>query len=257
MRYRAILLSILTLALLVVFTQPSRAGWVEVDKHAGTMYISENGLIKNIPPGKSGVWTIMDLNDGTVTMVNTRTRTYTIIYPEKFCTQVTSMMNNMMAGMPPEQRAMMAEMMNGSGKRPSPKVTVVKKGFGGKMQGYNTVKYGVAVNGRPYKDIWLAPEAPIMKDVRRFISKSTEMSAQMESCSQMGPGAQGPAPETSKEYSALAQKGWLMKEVNLKSRKVEKEVESLKRKSIASSEFHVPAGYRKVSMREMMGGMRR
>ncbi|MFQ5481010.1 MAG: DUF4412 domain-containing protein [Thermodesulfobacteriota bacterium] len=258
MRYRAIFLSILTIPLLLtVFILPAHAGWVEKDRHSGTMYISERGLVKNVPPGKSMMWSIMDLQDGTVTMVNTRTRTYTIIYPEKFCSQVSSMMNNMMEGMPPEQRAMMAEMMGGKSKKPAPRVTVSKKGSGGKMQGYSTIKYSVTVNGRAYKDVWLAVDAPIMRDVRKFISKSTEMSAQMESCSDMGPGAEGPAPETSKEYAALAKKGWPMKAVNLKNGKVEKEVLSLEKKSIPSSEFHVPTGYRKVEMREMMGGMRR
>ena len=254
MRYRALLFSILTIALLMASVLPSHAGWIEVDSHTGTMYISKQGLIKNVPPDASGMWSVMDLQDGSITMVDPGKRSYTIIYPEKFCGQVTTMMDNMMADMTPERRAMMKQMMGAGGQRPAPRVRVTKMGSGGIVAGNNTVKYSVTVNGRPFKDVWLAPDAPIMRDVRKFISKASEMGAKMESCSQMGPGAEGPAPELSTEYLGIAKKGWILKEVNKKSGKVEKNVISLKKKSIPSSEFRVPAGYRKVEMRRLMGG---
>ncbi|MFQ5428375.1 MAG: hypothetical protein ACE5EZ_05280 [Thermodesulfobacteriota bacterium] len=256
MKYRGILLSILTMALLATFIQPAHADWVEVDKFTGTMYISDKGLVKNIATDKSGMWSIMDLNDGSITMVDPRKKTYTIIFPEKFCSQVTTMMDNMMSEMTAEDRAMMEQMMGAGGKRPSPRVRVTKKGSGGVVAGNKTDRYIVTVNGKPFKDVYLAPNASIMKDVRKFITKSTEMSAQMESCSQMGPGVHTTAPEMSKEYLGLAQKGWTMKEVNTDSGKVEKEVLSLKKKSIPSSEFRVPTGYKKVEMRRLMGGGR-
>ena len=255
MRYGKILYAfVAAIFMLGAVTAPALAGWVEEDRETGTVYIS-GPLIKSVPPRSGGMWSVMDLEKGTITMVNTQGRTYTVIYPEKFCAEMKSMMGGMMQGLPPEQRAMMEQMMNAPGAAPAPKVNVQRKGPGGKVAGYHTIKYSVRVNGRPYKDIWLAPGAPIMNDMRQYIKKSTEMSAQMEACTKMAPGmGGGPAPEASPEYLSLASKGWPMKETDKRSGKVEKEVIKLERSSIAASTFRVPAGFRKVSMREMMMG---
>jgi len=258
MKYRGALLSILTtIILLTAFALPARAGWLEVARDSGTMSIS-GALIKVVPADNSRMWTIMDMNKGIVTMVDERKRTYTLIDPEKFCATVTTMMGNMMAGMTPQQRAMMKQMMGGSASKHSPVVKVMRMGSGGKVAGYDTTKYSVIVDGRPYKDVWLATNAPIMHEMKNFIKKSSEMSAKMESCSKMAPGMnRGPAPEVSKEYEALSEKGWPMKELNRRTHKVTKEVRRLERKTFPASTFRVPAGYQKVEMRKLMGGGRR
>ncbi len=254
MRYRGALLSILTtIILLTALALPARAGWYEEDRHSGSMSIS-GALIKAIPADNSGIWTIMDMNRGIVTMVDDGKRTYTLIDPEKFCANVTTMMGDMMAGMTPQQRAMMKQMMGGSAPRHTPIVKVMNMGSGGRIAGYDTTKYNILVDGRPYKDVWLATNAPIMNEMKNFIKKSSEMSAKMESCSKMAPGMNhGPAPEISKEYEALAKKGWPMKELNRRTHKVTKEVRRLERKTFPASTFRVPAGYKRVEMRRLMG----
>jgi len=258
MKYRGALLSILTtIILLTAFALPVRAGWLEEDRDSGTMSIS-GALIKVVPADNSGIWTIMDMNKGIVTMVDEGKRTYTLIDPEKFCANVTTMMGNMMEGMTPEQRAMMQQMMGGSAPKHRPIVKVMRMGSGGKVAGYTTTKYNVIVDGRPYKDVWLATNAPIMNEMKNFIKKSSEMSARMDSCSKMAPGMNhGPAPEISREYEALAEKGWTMKELNRRTHKVTKEVRRLERKTFPASTFRVPVGYKRVEMRQLMGGGRR
>ncbi len=255
MRYRGALFSIVTtVILLTALTLPSYAGWLEVDKNSGTMSIS-GALIKVMPSDNSGLWTIMDMNKGIVTMVDKKKKTYTLIDPEKFCSDVTDMMGNMMAGMTPEQRAMMKQMMGGSGPKKAPVVKVMSMGSGGKVAGYATTRYSVTVDGLPYKDVWLATRAPIMAEMKNFIRKSSEMSAKMESCTKMAPGMDRSAsPEVSKEYAALAEKGWPMKELDRRTHKVGKEVKSLEKKTFPASAFRVPAGYKKVEMRKLMGG---
>ena len=251
---KRIIKSLAVTAILIGLGLPAYAGWVEVDKHSGTTYIS-GGLIKNVPEDGNEMWTIMDVNKGIITMVNPGERSYTVVEPEKFCAQMSSMMGDMMEGIPPEQRAMMEQMMGRGGPKRTPKVAVAKKGNGGRIAGLSTVKYSVTVDGRPYKDIWLATSAPIMNDVRSFIEKAEDFSTKMESCTRMGSGPQGPDPEAAKEYKDLAEKGWTMKELNRESGEVETEVIRLEKKSIPASEFRVPSGYRKVEMKEMMGGM--
>jgi len=257
MRYRGFICSAATaLLLLTVFIQPSRAGWVEQDRYTGTMYISERGLIKNVPSGRRTVWTIMDFQRGEVTMVNPRSRTYTVIRPENFCAEISAIRNSMLAGMPPKKRAIMERMMGSAKDKPAPRVRITRKEPGGVIAGYETTKYSVRVNGWAYKYVWLAPKAPVMKDMHRFLARSTQMNAQMQACTALGPASEGPPPEGSKAYLDLALRGWIMKEENIDKNRVEKEVITLKKKNLTPSDFRVPAAYRKISIREMMGGMR-
>ncbi len=252
---KALFMTISLFFLLALLSAPVHAGWVEKDRQAGTMYIS-GALIKVVPQRSNGMWSVMDLNSGLITMINRPGRTYAVIDPKTFCSEMKSMMTGMMQGMPPEQRAMMEQMMGGQGAGHTPSVRVRRVGSGGKVAGHDTIKYSVTVDGRPYRDIWLAPGAPIMNDMRRYLKKSSEMNASMAACSNMGPGMAGggPAPEASKEYQAIAEKGWTMKELDRKTGKVDKEVTSLEKKSLPASTFRVPIGYRKVNMREMMMG---
>jgi len=235
---------------------PSQAGWVERDSHGGIMYISR-GMIKVVPDARGEVWTIMDMNKHTIKIINPKNRSYTEFNPNEFCLRVKTMMLNMISEMPPERRAVMQQMIGQSSTRRAPLVQVENKGSGGTLRGLNTTKYAIKVNGRPYKDVWIAPNAPIMKDVRGFVRQANSMSAKMESCSQFGPAARGPSPEVSREYTALSEKGWPMRELNRRTNRVEKEVLSLTKKNIPASFFHVPAGYTRVDMKNMMGGMRR
>lgn len=246
---RRILRSLAVTAILVGLALPVSAGWVEVDSHSGTTYISD-GKVKNVDEA-GGMWSVFDAKKGTLIMVDPKKRTYTEVDPVKFCKQISSAMDAMMEGIPPEQRAMMEQMMGKGGAKRAPKVSVTKKGSGGKIAGYSTVKYTVTVDGRPYKDIWLATSAPIMKDVEKYMKMMTEMSVKMDSCA----GGEGPGPESSKEYLSLTERGWTMKEVNKQSGEVESEVRSLTMKSIPASEFRVPSGYRKTDTQHMMEGM--
>ncbi len=255
MRYgKALIAFMAAVFLLALTTASAEAGWIEKDQYTGTVYIS-GPLIKSVPPRSGGMWSVMDLQRGTITMINTPAKTYTVIYPERFCSEMKSMMKGMMGSMPPEQRAMMEQMMNMPGAEKAPTVRVRRVGPGGKVAGYPTTKYSVTVDGRPYREIWLAPKAPIMKAMKSYIKKSTEMSAKMESCMKMTPGmGAGPAPEASPEYLSLAPKGWPMKEIDKRTGKVDKEVISLEQESIPAATFKVPAGFRQVSLREMMMG---
>ena len=128
---KRILKSLAVTAILIGLGLPAHAGWVEVDRHSGTTYISGE-LIKNVPNDGNEMWTIMDVNKGTITMVNPGERSYTVVEPEKFCSQMSSMMGDMMEGIPPEQRAMMEQMMGRGGPKRVPEGRCcAKQGDGG------------------------------------------------------------------------------------------------------------------------------
>ena len=72
----------------------------------------------------------------------------------------------------------------------------------------------------------------------------------MASCSAMGGGDFD--IENSKEYRKLEEKGWVLKRVA--RGEVVSEVVKLEQKKIPASEFKVPAGYKKISLEQLLGG---
>lgn len=244
---------LVAIALVSSFARSAYAGWVEVNRYSGTTYISD-GKVKNIPEGESDSWTIIDVNRSTITIVNPEKKSYTEVGVEEFCDSMSSMMSEMMAGMSPEERAMIEQMMQmqGKGGERVPNVKVVKKGGADVMAGQKTTRYSVIADGRPYKDVWLAEDAPIMKDTKSFIKKAVKMSNKIKSCTASTPGMDVADPENSPQYTDLILKGWVMKEVDAEEGRVESEVLKLEKKDIPASEFRVPPGYRKMDFMEMM-----
>jgi hypothetical protein len=243
--------------ILTLFSSVAFAGWVEVNRFTGTSYISD-GMIKQVPKSEGEPWSIFDVNRRVITMVEPAQKSYMEIDTKEICREITKMMEVMMAEVPQEQRAMMEQMMAAQNKKQKPpSVTVSKIGGGGKIAGYDTVKYSVKVDGQSYKDIWITSDVGIMEDVKKFMKYALEMNEEMTGCTQMAGTVVERAPETTGEYTSLMERGWTMKEVSLPGGAVESEVESLEKRDIPASEFTVPAGYKKLDMMEMMGQMGR
>lgn len=240
---------LVTVFMLTAFSSKALAGWVEVSGQDGaTTYISD-GMVKQVPNGEGKPWSIFDANKGTIMMFMPEEMSYVEIDPEEFCEEFSKMM----AGIPPEQRAAMEQMMKGkSAAKKDPSVKVTRVGDGGKIAGYDTVKYSSTVDGKPYKEIWLASGGPNMHDVKELMQSVMKMHKKMEGCTQLGGAQFAPNPELSKEYIEMMEKGWTMKEVNLQGGSVVSEVESLTKKSIPASEFAIPTDYKKIDFMEMM-----
>jgi len=230
---------------------PAHAGWIEVDRHSGTSYFS-GAKLKHVPEDGTS-WTIIDAQKGTVTMVNHEEQSYTEVDLEEFCETMSSLMTEMMAGMPPEQRAMMEQMMGSQGEKRVPDVTVERKEGAELIAAHKTTLWSVAADGRPYRDIWIADDVAVTEEVRNFIKKTLDMGRKMKDCMASARGTTEADPEDSPRYAELMMKGWVMKEVNREDGEVEREVVKLEEKTIPASEFTVPAGYRKAEFLEMMG----
>ena len=236
---------------------PVHAGWVEVNSD-GEKNMFSGGLFKNFTQGEDG-WSLMDMNNGTLTIVSNKRKTYTTGTMKEFCATMSGVQNQMMAGMEqamqgmtPEQRKMMEQMTGRGAKRPNPKVSIAKAGSGGVIAGFKTTKYTVSVDGRPSKEVWLTSHAALMKDLKPYLSKILKMS-DMSSCGMEGAGMMGGEfnVENSDEYNKLMHKGYPLREKDILMGQV-REVTSMKRKSIPASEFAVPKGYKKMSFSEMM-----
>lgn len=246
--------SLVGITLMAAIALPVHAGWIELDNNGGRSVFSK-GLFKNSNQNED-TWSIMNMNSKTMTMVSDKRKIYSTGTMQEYCASMSGMMKKMkanmdaaMAGMSPEQRQMMEQMM-GKGKRPDPKVSIANEGNGGVIAGFKTTKYLVSVDGKPHKEVWLTTDSALMKATKPYMSKFSEMSDEMSKCGSGG-GMNVFIVENTKEYNKLMRTGYTLREKDAEMSHFH-EVTSLKQESIPASEFAVPKGYKKMSFEEMM-----
>jgi len=247
---------IAVITLLILSAGPALAGLKAVDKEGGITLISD-GKFKHVSP-EDGMSTISDSQKGTITIINEREKTYASGKPQDFCKGMKEMMDSVremmdaaMADIPPEQRAMMEEMMKQStptspAKKPS--VSIKKAGKGGKVAGWDTDKYEVFVDGKLYEELWLVTHSTILKELAKMDFKIFQ---EFSSCAASQDGG-GYDPENSPEYIKLMQEGLEVKTVSRGPVEQDSsDTVSLEKKDIPDSEFRVSADFRKVSIMEI------
>lgn len=222
------------------------------------------GVFKHSTPGDP-TWTLIDINNGTMTIVDTARKTYTTGTMKEFCGTMAGVQKQMMAGMEqamasmtPGQRQMMEQMMGKGAQRPDPKVSIRKGARGDVIAGFKTTRYTVSVDGRPRKEVWLTSDSDLMQDLKPYLDRVLEMS-DMSSCGMKEGGMMGGEfnVESSDAYKKLMHQGYPLREKDIPGGPGRmtarlREVTSLKRQSIPDSEFALPKGYKKMSFSEMM-----
>jgi len=229
------------MAVAVVFWMviPADAGFVMVDQNGETMLISK-GRIKNSSEGI--VWILNGISDEMI-FIDDEQKTYSHGTTDEYCNSLSAMFEQIMKGVPEEQRMMMTK-----GKKPfGQDVSIVKSGDGGTIAGYKTVKYKVLVNGELFKEIWLTLDSSLMKEYKPLIpllKKFNSCTNRMEMAS---------SPENTPEYQKLWEAGFELKSVKYEggNPEYETDVVKLEKKTIPESEFKTPLGYKKISFSEM------
>ena len=226
---------------------PSKAGWVEENKD-GTMGYYSKGKIVTI--GKDN-WFKFDLNTGKMSMSDHRRKVYTTGTPGEFCDAISSMREEMMKDMPPQQRMMMEQMMKRNQGSADAKVTVEKMGDGGKIAGFNTVKYKIKVNGRPKVEMWVTDNSSLIKELMPLKKKAFSSTKEFGKCmSEMNPMGGGLTWQDSPEYKKLMGNHWVLKEVS--GGRTNTHVVQLKKEAVPDSKFQPPASFKKVSVQEFL-----
>ena len=242
----------LWLLILLVTPYLSYAGWVEVGKDGSKLYLSKG---KWVSVGENE-WVMSDINTGLLSMSDGSRKIYTSGTPAEYCDAMSSMQEAMMKDMPPEQRKMMESMMKTNIPSPISKVTVEKQGSGGKIAGYDTVKYKVSMAGRGHREIWVTEDASLMKEMMPFRKKAMAAMQQFSSCmTKMNPMAGAMDWEDSKEYQEIVSNHWVLREVS--GGETVTDVVELKQESIPESLFQPPAGYKKIPLEEFFMGVMR
>ena len=243
---------------------PVHAGWVEVDRDGGKVMMSK-GRVKSVD--EDG-WTLFNTKSKQMTIVDSSRQIYARGTIDDYCRMMKDVqqrmsgfskeMENQMRNMSPEQRAMMEEMIGQAGttppgqqpmmgqKKPS-KVSVIKKGSGGVIAGYQTVKYHVMVDGGLSKGIWLSNDASLAEALKER-ENVLKMMDRVEQCMSMDTEMVS-MPEYSPEYEKLIRKGWVMKEVS--GDETDVDVITLEQRSLSDSEFTLLAAYQEVAIPDM------
>jgi hypothetical protein len=235
---------LMAVALFFWLVIPTNAGFVMVDKNGETTLISK-GTIKNV---SEGIVLILNGPRDEMIFINDGQKTYSHGKADEYCNSISAMFEQIMKGVPEEQRKMMEQMM-AKGKRSSRQdVSIVESGDGGTIAGYKTVKYKVLVDGELFKEIWLSSDSSLMKEYIPIIS----VLKKFESCTHSM--EMEPSPENTPEYQKFLETGIQLRSVRYESGSPgsETDVVQLEKKTIPESEFKVPSGYKQVSFDELL-----
>lgn len=229
------------------------AGWVLTGKDAEdesgqpeTTFIQDGKIA--VGPSAEAIQTVFDAKNGQMMIVNHERKTYWRGDPKEMKAGMNSAMDQAMAeelkDMPPEQAAQYKAMMQGmkdkmigqANKGPRPKVTIKNAGSGGKIAGYDTVKYQIAENGQPAAEIWLATDLDLSDDF--------EPSAMLNMVDAMSPE---PSYTADPAVIDLYKKGFPLKVVEFDQgvAHVAELKDKVEEKSLPAALFEPPAGFQK------------
>ena len=231
---RIAIVALAALLALLVICPLAMAGWVVLDKDGQKNLISQH-RIKTVSQSAEDGWTVMDFKKDQILLVDLENKAYAIASFDQFCESMQKLANKIQSMFGKIQQE----------KKPA-KVEVVKAGSGGKIAGYDTVKYQVMVDCQLQEEVWISPRPEFAKDL------SFDRLAKLMAC-----GAQKDDAEYSGAYQKMMASGWVMRSVNYEGGQGETDahVAEVTEQDIPESEFQVPQGLKKASVEDLITGM--
>lgn len=221
MKNKAYWLKSMLFIVLFSIVNPAHAGWVIHHASGDVMYLS-SGKSKEVSKD-DGTWSIYDGKKGKFSIINTAKKIFWQGTVKEFCAELKQMIPQMETSLP------------------KPKVSI-KQDDSETIAGLTAQKYRLMTNGQLHKEIWIAENMALTKEMKALVKYEKELiechpAQTMDEMVDRDPGYQG-----------IVANGYVMKEVTYESDMPvdSDEVVSLKQKNIPASEFDVPAGYRRV-----------
>ena len=232
-------------------------GWV-MSESDNSVTIIGDGWIKSISNGEEGELTFIFNGDrDIIILIDEVSEKYAKGSGDDYCNAMKSMMDDMNSQMPPEQLKMMEDMINQQKAKPAPKVTVTK-GRGEVIAGYQTEKYSINVDGELFEEKWISND-PSLKSLFEVFKSIQELTSKTVTCAVPDESFINSSPEFSREYKNVELSGVELKSVSHEYGNPEssREVVSLEKEDIPSSEFEIPDGYNELSLKDLlkMSGM--
>ena len=232
----------------------SLAGVAMTDANGGKTYISEGKLKHVDAEGNISIFTVARQE---MVLADPGRKVYSRGTVKDFCQAGQQIMDQAMSQMSPEEREIMKQfMVTREESRTPPRVTVAPAGSGGRVAGFDTLKYSVAVNDQPYHEVWIAEDKTLREEMKSF-PDLLSMTAEIADCMGQGFGTNPPIqPENTAEYQALYQKGFPLKTVSLVdgTTEVTDEIRAVEIKSLDDALFQPPKEYSEVAYGEFMQG---
>ncbi len=245
--------SAFVLILLFIGSTPVARSGIIITEDGGEKTLISKGKIKEISGDADVRWQCFDAKAGTILQVNSGSRTYSKGTTREYCEASSLLFEESMKNMPPEQRKMIEDGMQKSRRQEKAKVSITKAGAGGTIAGYTTEKYKIMVDGSLHEEVWIASSPAIMKEI-----PDAEMMArfmrEFQHCMSSGKFDVSNEPEFSTEYLSMMKEGLTLKNVRYQNGhgEIGTEVVSVEQKDLPASEFEPPAGYKKLTILEML-----
>lgn len=220
------------------------AGWIMVERE-GDISIISNGKLKS---SAEGVTWILDGPGNKMIFIDDNQKSYASGTAEDYCDATTSIIDEAMKGLNAEQRKVLEEMMQKSQSASGHEVSVSKASDGGMVAGLKTTKFRVTVDGKHYKDLWLATDSGLLREFKPLIPLLQKFS----SCANTF-GTEF-MPENSSEYLRLMERGVEVKSIIYADNSPEPVTEMIKMESkpVPETDFSIPPAYRQMSFGQML-----
>ncbi len=204
---------------------------------------------------QDGTYAILDLQKGTMTMVNPSKKEYQVTLLKDMLKRMETGMNQLKKkfnALPPEQRAMVEQMM-GVKRSQTAQLKLKETGKTTKIAGYASREFVILKNGRPLAEYWVSDA--LKKDILKEIDKSKmdKFEQAMKKISTEGlPFANSEADDMMKLEQKVHEAGEVVKEVHHAGQEVSIpgdsfRVVSVRKAAISASEFEIPKGYKKTA----------
>jgi hypothetical protein len=250
----------LVMLLTAAVIMESYAGWV-IKSRSTAMYGDggtettwiQNNKMKSTVEGET---TIIDLADGTLTMIDEQDRTYWQVaikdardaFRQASQSFINEALNNVPEGQREMYRSLFSEMESMYDDIDPDKISrvdikVEKTGKSEQIAGYKADEYHIFVNGSLIEQMWLAKDLDVSSDLNR-----KKMMEVMQEFHQTGDDEM--LYQFTGAYLDLFAKGFEMRSKDSEGEQTE--VISVEQKQLDASVFEVPAGFRKITIEEMM-----
>ncbi|MGQ0794218.1 MAG: DUF4412 domain-containing protein [Deltaproteobacteria bacterium] len=259
---------ILAAVMLIFLTEGAFAGLIvdQVRYQAGSdaktkgKILISNNKIKFVEENGNTL-AILNLNTGEMIQVDNRGRRYVVAKPEdyvKFFGEATARMKTelekQLAQLPPDQRAkiqqnMKAQGISFPGEDKPVKLDLKKTGAVESIAGFKSNKYEVYEDGKLSEEVWVSAELGLDKelDMKKMADYMTEIKKATKQSSGLD--------EQEKVFKTLYDSGFPTKTVSHAIGGQGSYIEEITKVSpgdVADGEFQAPAGYKKVTLTEML-----
>jgi hypothetical protein len=231
-------------------------------KQKGRIYISNNKIKFTGENGQA--LAILNLDTGEMIQIDNNSKRYTVAKPGDYFKYIQDMtakmkaeMEKQLAQLPPEQRAQMEEMMKSQGmKLPGDtkprKLTLKKTDVTEDIAKYKSVKYEVYEDGKLSEEIWISKEISLDKELN--MKKMADYMMEIKRMSETAGVGYSNLGEEEKYLKEIYESGFPMRSVDYSfdGNVYIEEVAKVIKADIPNSEFEAPAGYKRVTLQEML-----